>query len=282
MKHKAFTPLDRQRRRLTGFTLIELLVVIALIAILMAILMPALSLARDQGRKMKCAGNLRSLALANSVYAANNDDWGVPCRFIVGGATTLWTGNDAFRKYIGYEGTDPGLSSVQTPKRYRCPSDRQKAYAHAYNVEQGTTTGTLVSYGYNIEDFYPSVGSPSWDATMKMDVLGYKMATIQQPATKMQFNEAHDWWSKWKGADYIHGWDVLGQDGTVNQYKGVGCGGPTMYRHNEGANLAFFDGHVEGWHKSKVWIPEHAEQKPYQTGIWVVRRDIWEKNGGGR
>ena len=265
-----------------GFTLIELLVVIALIAILMAILMPALGLARDQGRKMKCAGNLRSLALANNVYVANNDDWTVPCRFITPSGTTLWTSNKQFRKYIGYDVTDPGLSTVQTPKKYKCPSDRQKAYAHAYNVETGTTTGTLVSYGYNIEDFYPSVGSPSWDATMLMDVLGYKMTTIQQPATKMQFNEAQDWWSKWKGADYIHGWDVLGQMGTVNQYKAVGCGGPTMYRHNESANLAFYDGHVETWHKSKVWIPEHATQKPYQTGIWVVRRDIWQKNGGGR
>ncbi len=270
------------RRACGGFTLIELLVVIALIAILMAILMPALSLARDQGRKMKCAGNLRSLALANSIYVSNNDDWTVPCRFIVGTQTTLWTSNKQFRKYIGYDTTEKGLSTVQTPKKFRCPSDRQKAYLHAYNVEQGTTTGTLVSYGYNIEDFYPSVGSPSWDATMLMNVLGYKMTTIPQPATKMQFNEAQDWWSKWKGADYIHGWDVLGQQGTVNQYKQVGCGGPTMYRHNESVNLAFYDGHVETRHKSKVWIPEDATRKPYQTGIWVVRRDIWEKNGGGR
>ncbi len=276
MKRKAFT-----RHADGGFTLIELLVVIALIAILMAILMPALGLARDQGRKMKCAGNLRSLALANSLYVANNDDSTVPCRFIVGTRTTLWTSNNQFRTYIGYEGTDPGLSSVQTPKKYKCPSDRQKAWLHAYNVETGTTTGTLVSYGYNIEDWYPSIGSPSWTATMEMAVLGHKMSTIEQPATKMQFGEAHDWWSKWKGADYIHGWDVLGQDGTVNEYKAVGCGGPTMYRHNEAANLAFYDGHVEAWHKSKVWIPEHATQKPYQTGIWVVRRDIWEKNGGG-
>ena len=264
-----------------AFTLIELLVVIAVIAILMAILMPALSLARDQGRKMKCAGNLRSLAVANSVYVANNDDWAVPCRFITPQGTTLWTSNDQFRKYIGYDTTEPGLSVVQTPKKYKCPSDRQKAWAHAYNVEQGTTTGTLVSYGYNIEDFYPSVGSPSWTATMAMDVLGYKMATIEHPATKLQFGEAHDWWSMWKGANYIDGWDVLGQDGTVNEYKAVGCDGPTMYRHNEAANLTFYDGHVETRHKSKVWIAEHAEQKPYRTGIWVVRRDIWEKNGGG-
>jgi len=52
-----------------AFTLIELLVVIAVIAVLMAILMPALNLARDQGRKMACANNLHSLALANHLYA---------------------------------------------------------------------------------------------------------------------------------------------------------------------------------------------------------------------
>lgn len=264
-----------------AFTLIELLVVIAVIAILMAILMPALNLARDQGRKMKCAGNLKSLGLANSIYVSNNDGWTVPCRFIANGSTTLWTGNDQFRTYIGYKGAEPGLSSVQTPKKFRCPSDRQKAYLHAYDIESGNERGTLVSYGYNIEDFYPSVGSPSWDATMKMDVLGYKMVTIEQPSTKMQFGEAQDWWSKWKGANYIDGWDVLGQMGTVNDYKAAGCGGPTMYRHNESANMAFYDGHVETMHKSKVWVPEYATQKPYVTGIWVVRRDIWEKNGGG-
>ncbi len=149
-----------------AFTLIELLVVIAVIAILMAVLLPALNLARDQGRKMKYAGNLRSPAVANGVYVANNDDWTVPCRFTVGSTTTLWTSGRQFRKYIGYEGTEPGLSTVQTPQKYKCPSDRQKAWAHSYNVEQGSTTGTLVSYDYNIEDWYASVGSPSWDATM--------------------------------------------------------------------------------------------------------------------
>ncbi len=270
--------------RARGFTLIELLVVIAIIAILMAILMPALQLARDQGRKVVCSNNLHSLALANQLYAANNDDWSIPCRITTAQGTELWTGNPSFRKYIGYEGAeeDPTLPVVQTPKKYKCPSDEQEAWQHAWDIEQGNERGTLVSYGYNIEDWYPSVGSPSWTATMGMDVLGYKLSSIEQPAQKLQFNEAQDWWSKWKGANYIDGWDVLGQDGTVNEYKAAGCGGPTMYRHNEAANFAFYDGHVEGRHKTKVWIPEHAEQQPYQPGMWVVNRDIWEKNGGGQ
>lgn len=266
-----------------AFTLIELLVVIAVIAVLMAILMPALNLARDQGRKMVCASNLHSLAVANALYATNNDDWGVPCRVFNDRGTVLWTGNSLFRTYIGYKGAEdfPDQSIVQTPKKYKCPSDRQKAWEHAYDVEQGSTTGTLVSYGFNIEDWYPSVGQPSWTATMDMAVLGYKMSTIPQPAEKLHFNEAHDWWSKWSGANYIDGWDVLGQDGSVNEYKQVGCGGPTMYRHNHSVNLAFYDGHVESWRKEKLWIPEHAQVKPYQPGVWVVKRDIWEANGGG-
>lgn len=266
-----------------AFTLIELLVVIAVIAILMAILMPALNLARDQGRKMVCSNNLHSLALANQIYANNFDDWGVPCRDSSNQAGSLWTNNLYFRNYIGYKDAQEtrGLSSVQTPKKYKCPSDQQKAYLHAYDIESGNEGGTLVSYGFNIEDWYPSVGQASWTATMDMTRLAYKMSTVKQPAQKLHFNEAHDWWSKWRGANYIDGWDVLGQDGTVNDYKAAGCGGPTMYRHNDSANLAFYDGHVESWHKTKLWIPEHANQVPYQPGVWVVNRDVWEENGGG-
>ncbi len=48
-------------KRTKGFTLIELLVVIAIIAILMAILMPALHRAREQGKRAVCLGNLKQM-----------------------------------------------------------------------------------------------------------------------------------------------------------------------------------------------------------------------------
>jgi len=57
-----------------GFTLIELLVVIAIIAVLMAILMPTLNRAREQGRRAACLSNLKQLTLAWIVYADDNDD----------------------------------------------------------------------------------------------------------------------------------------------------------------------------------------------------------------
>src|SRR4030043_881545 len=57
-----------------GFTLIELLVVVAIIAILMAILMPTLNRAREQGRRAVCLNHIKTLALAWSMYADENDD----------------------------------------------------------------------------------------------------------------------------------------------------------------------------------------------------------------
>lgn len=57
----------------SGFTLIELLVVIAVIAILMAILMPALKIAREQARGVNCLANQRSLTQAYIMYADDND-----------------------------------------------------------------------------------------------------------------------------------------------------------------------------------------------------------------
>jgi prepilin-type N-terminal cleavage/methylation domain-containing protein len=56
-------------RKRRGFTLIELLVVIAIIALLMAILMPVLRKAREQGKDVVCRNNLRQIGLAANFYA---------------------------------------------------------------------------------------------------------------------------------------------------------------------------------------------------------------------
>jgi len=86
-RQKGFAPLEinipnrqsgsflrKESLGLTGFTLIELLVVIAIIAVLMAILMPALNRAREQGKRAACLSNLKQLTLSWIMYADDNDD----------------------------------------------------------------------------------------------------------------------------------------------------------------------------------------------------------------
>src|SRR3954451_18749492 len=62
-------------RRKKGFTLVELLVVIAIIALLIAILLPALTAAKAQANRLKCASNLRTLGQVAFQYAYDNKGW---------------------------------------------------------------------------------------------------------------------------------------------------------------------------------------------------------------
>jgi len=128
--------------RKAAFTLIELLVVIAIIAILAALLLPALSSAKLKGQRISCINNLRQIAIACKIYADDNNGK-IPSSYpTYGGFQSPWCGGNAQTgglpgSYV-YGGADPagiqGGTLWPYSKNlgvYHCPADKRYADAPA-------------------------------------------------------------------------------------------------------------------------------------------------------
>src|SRR6266436_6819503 len=129
-----FTYPQRDRRR--AFTLIELLVTIAMIAILAALLLPALTRSKDKAQAITCAGNIKQLAVAWFLYADDNgellvNNHGVPetlaRRQTWANNVEDWLDGPDNTNTIYLTDSKLGPYANRSAKIYKCPADREPA-----------------------------------------------------------------------------------------------------------------------------------------------------------
>jgi prepilin-type processing-associated H-X9-DG protein/prepilin-type N-terminal cleavage/methylation domain-containing protein len=240
----------RGRERGTGFTLVELLVVVAVIALMAALLFPALVQARARARKSACASNLSQIVRAGMLYLQDYDERFPSC-YPTEGPPYL-----ADHRFLLH----PYLKSWDL---FYCP-ERQTVRAECLDPEHDFSPGArCMGYGYNwgsglfwYESFAKgdglvrSVPETPWP-------VGVGLSEVAEPAHCLFFGDTNDY-------DFVTLFRPS-MPGAASARPSSASSGGLRYeppRHSGGNNFAFVDGHVQ-------WLP-FPGGRCSDGGPWVV------------
>jgi len=235
-----------RNRENKAFTLIELLIVISIIALLLAILMPALGAARSGSLALACKSNLRQLLIANIGYATENDGFYVPA------ASDMWD-NAGLHRWHGQRDTldepfdplrGPLIGYLADGRTKECPLRVEFVKGRDWNTnfEQGCG-----GYGYNMTYIGSRTsrsaggGVQAWKDSYAMTA---RMTEIATPALTLMFADtamANDGKSLIEYSFAEPPFTIYNCRPVTDFYMS-----PSIhFRHSDRANVGWADGHIE-------------------------------------